>query len=468
MDQRRIFFVLIQILDLCLATLTFFHLFSLSNTGFIPNLPPVQEQLWILPMILLITHVIFFSFGLYEFEKRNFFAKPAWYAIPAAALSGFLSAAMMYLFKNQLSRVFFVTHFTYLAGLVMLMRWGIAHLYRGSQEGRDKNGRHNVLIIGATMLASRLVQVMEANPEFDGNIIGFIDIDKSATGQMFENKPIIGSIDQLEEILRRTAVDEAVFCIKQGWEGGLDKYFMICEEMGVTVRVVADFFNLMLSRTQLDDYYGVPLLTFQSTPDRTFELFIKRVMDIVVAGVGLIVLMPMFIAFALAIKIYDPGPILFAQERVGLNKRRFQFYKFRTMVVNAEALKEELMQHNELDGPAFKMKNDPRITALGRLLRKYSLDEFPQFWNVLVGDMSLVGPRPPVPKEVEKYDRWQLRRLSMRPGLTCIWQVSGRNDIGFLDWMKMDLFYIDNWSLWTDLKILVQTIPAVIMGRGAS
>ena len=193
---------------------------------------------------------------------------------------------------------------------------------------------------------------------------------------------------------------------------------------------------------------------------------IKTAFDYVAGAVGFVVALPVFAVIVLAIKLTSKGPVFFKQERSGLNGRRFQLYKFRTMVDNAEELRETLEAQNEMTGPVFKMANDPRITAVGKILRKISLDEFPQIINVLKGEMSVVGPRPPIPSEVGEYDLWQRRRLSMKPGITCIWQVNGRNKIDFGEWMKMDLEYIDNWSLWLDFKLLLQTVPAVLMATG--
>jgi exopolysaccharide biosynthesis polyprenyl glycosylphosphotransferase len=207
-------------------------------------------------------------------------------------------------------------------------------------------------------------------------------------------------------------------------------------------------------------------LTLSSTPRKGFELFVKAVIDRGVAIVGLILLAPFFALLALLIKLESRGPVFFQQQRSGLNGRVFTLYKFRSMVCDAEARKAELEQSNEMDGPVFKMAKDPRITRIGAFLRRTSLDELPQLINVARGEMSLVGPRPPLPQEVQAYEPWQRRRLSMKPGLTCIWQVSGRNNINFEQWMKMDLEYIDRWSLWFDFQLLLKTLPAVFMGTG--
>jgi len=277
----------------------------------------------------------------------------------------------------------------------------------------------------------------------------------------------LGGIDDLEEILRAFPVDGVVFCTPHDWMVDIQPLLSVCEEMGVTIKIMADFFELPASQMVLEDIDGVPILRYQTTPARLVELMLKRLMDICVSGLLLFLMAPLFMAVAILIKVTMPGPVFFSQKRVGLNGRRFRMWKFRSMVVDAEARKAALAKANEMAGPVFKISNDPRITQLGKLLRRTSIDELPQLWNVLVGDMSLVGPRPPLPKEVNQYERWQLRRLSMRPGLTCIWQVSGRNEVSFHEWMEMDLRYIDTWSFVNDLTILARTVPVVITGRGA-
>jgi exopolysaccharide biosynthesis polyprenyl glycosylphosphotransferase len=198
------------------------------------------------------------------------------------------------------------------------------------------------------------------------------------------------------------------------------------------------------------------------------QLLLKRIMDIILSLVGLIVLSPLLVIVALVVRFTSPGPVLFAQERVGMNKRLFKLYKFRSMYMDAEKRRRELEHLNEMDGPVFKMKNDPRVTPIGRFIRKTSIDELPQLLNVLRGQMSLVGPRPPLLAEVDRYEWLYRRRLSIKPGITCLWQISGRNEISFKQWMEMDKAYIDNWSLWLDIKILAKTIPAVLFSRGAS
>jgi exopolysaccharide biosynthesis polyprenyl glycosylphosphotransferase len=219
-----------------------------------------------------------------------------------------------------------------------------------------------------------------------------------------------------------------------------------------------------MSVTELD---GIPVLAVTRTPTDALALAGKRVIDVVVSAAVLLLTVPLLAATALAIRLESPGPVLFRQRRVGLNGRAFQMLKFRSMLVDAEQRLEGLRARNEMSGPVFKLTHDPRVTPVGRFLRKASIDELPQLWNVLRGEMSLVGPRPPLPSEVSQYQRWQRRRLSVKPGITCTWQVSGRNGIDFEQWMQLDLAYIDNWSLWGDVRICLKTIPAVLSARGA-
>jgi exopolysaccharide biosynthesis polyprenyl glycosylphosphotransferase len=219
---------------------------------------------------------------------------------------------------------------------------------------------------------------------------------------------------------------------------------------------------------ELHEFDGFPLLSFSTTPTNEALLFVRRILDVILAGFILVIFGPLvMLPAAILIKLTSSGPVLFKQTRCGLNGRQFVMYKFRSMVSNAEQLRVELEGLNEMDGPVFKSSRDPRITTVGKIIRRRSIDELPQIFNVLRGDMSLVGPRPPLPAEVARYERWQRRRLSMKPGMTCLWQISGRNEVSFDDWMKLDLTYIDNWSLLLDLKILLKTVPVVLLGRGA-
>jgi len=304
-------------------------------------------------------------------------------------------------------------------------------------------------------------------------VLGCLEVDESFVGK--EIKPgikVIGMIDDLGKILREHIVDELVFAMPLKGIENAHEYIALAEVFGVPTRIIPDWqiHRLMyqpdIASIRIEDFLGIPTMAFTTTPAKPAELLIKTAFDYVTSAIGLVIILPLFLVISLCVKLTSKGPVFFKQDRCGLNGRRFQLLKFRTMVENAEELKGTLKAQNEMTGPVFKITNDPRVTLAGRILRKLSLDELPQPINILRGEMSLVGPRPPIPSEVENYELWQMRRLSMKPGITCIWQVNGRNHVEFGEWMKMDLQYIDNWSIWLDLKLLLATVPAVLMATG--
>ena len=276
------------------------------------------------------------------------------------------------------------------------------------------------------------------------------------------------SLAQLPELLREHVIDEVIFAVGREGLEKLEETFLLCEEEGVKTRVLLTFFPHLISKVYLERLRDMPLLTFSTTPENEFLLLLKRVTDLVMASLLLVVLSPLCLLLVALIKLTSSGPIFYRQTRCGLGGRKFKVHKFRSMRTGADFLRDELAALNEMDGPVFKIRDDPRCTAVGRFMRKFSLDELPQLINILKGDMSFVGPRPPLPEEVEKYEGWQRRRLRMPPGLTCLWALEGRNNLNFKRWMELDLEYIDNWSVALDWKILLKTIPVVLLGRGAS
>ncbi len=281
--------------------------------------------------------------------------------------------------------------------------------------------------------------------------------------------PVLGKVARLEEVLCQVPVDIVYIAgnvQKHGAE--MQAAIKVCERFGIPFALPAHPFRMDRARPEHSHVVGDGYLHFVTHAPAPHQMAIKRLFDIISSAAALVVLSPLLVTVAVIIKLTSRGPIFFKQKRVGLHGKPFEMLKFRSMVVNAEELKEKLAALNEQTGPVFKIKNDPRITPIGRFIRKYSIDELPQLLNVLRGEMSVVGPRPPLPKEVEKYAAWQRRRLSVRPGLTCIWQVSGRNQISFEDWMYLDMQYIDNWTLMTDLGLILKTVPVVVTGRGAS
>ena len=322
----------------------------------------------------------------------------------------------------------------------------------------------NVLFVGDKSLVP-IVNKFSRHKEWGYNIIGVVgDNLGDVLSKSIKVKPKDSDIDK---ILTEETVDELIYCYEIPEMHDVQNMLMSCNEVGVVFRMYSPVFNMLSNKTHLHFFGTTPLLTISNTPLDYLSLKLKRAIDFSSTLIATIILSPVFVTIAVIIAITSPGPVFFKQIRVGLRGRKFWLYKFRTMVTNAEDLKEDLKKHNEMDGPVFKMTHDPRITKVGRMLRKTGLDELPQFFNVLLGHMSLVGPRPPVPQEVEEYERWQLRRLSMKPGITCIWQISeNRNDITFEEWMRMDLEYIDNWSLRLDFVIIIRTVRALLRADG--
>ena len=280
--------------------------------------------------------------------------------------------------------------------------------------------------------------------------------------------PVLGEIEDIPRIVESNVVDDVIFAVHRRDLDRLEDLFLSLQEQGIRTRFAMDLFPHTRARVELEELDGIPLLTFATTPTSQIQLMAKRALDVALASLVAAARHADGGVIALAIKLTSGGTVLFRQTRCGLNGRFFTLYKFRTMVEDAEERRGELPHLNEMNGPVFKCAAIRGSRRFGRFLRRFTLDELPQLWNVLRGDMSLVGPRPPIPEEVAQYQRWHRRRLSMKPGLTCLWQISGRNDIDFDRWMQLDLQYIDNWSPLLDLKILLRTIPAVLSGKGAS
>jgi exopolysaccharide biosynthesis polyprenyl glycosylphosphotransferase len=350
------------------------------------------------------------------------------------------------------------------AALLILFRLSlVALLHQYRSHGRSNR---NLLIIGTGDRAREFADRICENRSWGLHILGFFDFHRTGLWR-YRDIPLVGHPDGLSDIIAHNQVDYVVIAVEKKDLTLTDHAFAVSEEMGVMVAVLTDYYFHPISRSSATSFLDTPAVIYGSAPTARLPLTIKSCLDRIGGLAGALVTLPLAIAASVAVKLEDGGPIFFRQTRSGRNGRPFTMYKFRTMAPNAEELKASLLPQNEMSGPVFKMQQDPRITKVGAVLRKTSLDEIPQFFNILRGDMSLVGPRPPLPTEVARYDRWQRRKLSVKPGLTCLWQINGRNRIDFDDWMKLDLDYIDNWSLWLDAKILLKTVPAVFKGDGA-
>ncbi len=366
-----------------------------------------------------------------------------------------------YISRTLIAAVFLVTIVLLTLEKVLLL------IFLHNLRAKGFNFR-NILIVGTGDRAKKFVTHVNSHKEYGIKILGVIDEDETRIGQDICGYKVVGDLGFIPDILLSTAVDHVIFIVPRASLDKIQPIILTCETLGVSVSIAMDLFQTQFTKPRQDVMLGFPLLTFETTSHKHQALIFKRIIDILVSAFFMIVLAPLFFALIVIIRCTSEGPALFSQERCSVNGRRFKLYKFRTMVKDAEGKLKELMAHNQMDGPAFKMDNDPRVTPIGKFLRKFSLDELPQFYNVFKGDMSLIGPRPPLPSEVEKYDFWQRRRLSMRPGLTCLWQVSGRNKIkDFDEWARLDLKYIDEWSPMLDTMIFLKTIPTVLFAVGA-
>lgn len=342
-----------------------------------------------------------------------------------------------------------------------------ATLRQARKHGLDQR---NILIVGSGPRACKFAQTIESRPELGYRIMGYVDQQWPGLEALIASgQPVVADFEGLDEFLRTNIVDEVVIALPfRSLHSQAAQVAAACEVQGITIRVLSNVFDLTIVNSRSDDAEAGLLMTHYTGLQEGWRTDAKRLFDILASSLLLLLSSPLLLLIAALIKVTDPGPVFFAQSRVGLSKRRFKMYKFRTMVVNAEQRMRQLEHLNEVSGPVFKLKDDPRVTPIGKLLRKSSLDELPQLINVLKGEMSLVGPRPLPVRDYEGFNQdWQRRRFSVRPGLTCLWQIAGRSSIPFETWMQLDLQYIDRWSFWLDMQILARTIPAVLRGFGA-
>lgn len=372
-----------------------------------------------------------------------------------------------FIMRLDLSRAFLLLFFTYSTLFLVAFRWRAASVV--GLIRREFSAPHYVMVVGTGERALEIGRALERSSAYGVRLSGFLH-DHSQAEQSdqvtLSRRYTVHPLRSLPELLKRQVVDEIIFAVDSRRLAELEEVFLLCDEEGVRTHVAVGFFPHVNSSVYLDRLGTAPLLTFAAAPDDEVLLFVKRVTDVVLAAVSLVALLPAMLVIAVLIRLTSRGPVIFRQVRCGLNGRRFVCYKFRSMCDGAEKMRPSLEHLSERE-TAFKIMRDPRLTPLGRVLRKFSIDEWPQLWNVLRGEMSLVGPRPAVPEEVERYKRWHRRRLRMRPGLTCLWAINGRDKVDFETWMKLDMQYIDAWSLTLDWKIILRTIPQVLLGKGA-
>ena len=452
--------------DLVLVEVAFFlaHAVWASSAS---GRPAVSiRSLWLPPTAALVWLFFLDANGLY-YSYRTVRGRDLAFGIAQSIIQGtVVLGTAIYLLHAEVGRSllvsFAMTSFVALLGGRLLVHATLAGV---RQRGWNYN---SILVLGTGRTARELVRGLRRNAHWGIRVFGYLSTEPGERGQRIEGTEVLATIDDFESILASTAIDEVAIALPEISADGLAELIAICEREGVKARVIADLYRSAASRVVVEELDGLPIVTFAVGPGVGWQMVCKQVIDRVGALALALVFLPLMIAVAVAIKLGSPGPVLFVQERVGLRKRKFRLYKFRTMVKDAEARRSELASLNELPSPVFKISADPRVTRVGRWLRRFSIDELPQLWNVLIGEMSFIGPRPPLSEEVAQYEDWQRRRLSMKPGISGLWQVAGRGRVlEFSDWVKLDLEYIDNWSLALDLRILLWTVPTVIFGKGA-
>jgi exopolysaccharide biosynthesis polyprenyl glycosylphosphotransferase len=451
-----------QLMDAGLFALSFWLSYALRSNQDIIDLFGLQE--WTVPFetyvrlyLILIPAAPLILEGMGFYSRSPFCARriTAWMLFKACFFTTLGLVLTMFLFRLPPVARGVVVWFGFISfGLVFIKEEMLRRL--ASTQMAQAQYRRRVILVGASEETARMETELKAKSEQEIEIVGRLNLSETP-------------VERLVEMLHEHSANGVILSARHAYFEQVEAAIRACELEGVEAWLVADFFKAQISRTNFDDFYGWPVLVFRSTPDSSWPRVVKQLMDSVGSFLLLALGWPIFVVIALLIKLTSPGPVFFRQQRSGCNGQPFTIYKFRTMVTNAEQLKHELAAMNEMSGPVFKVTNDPRVTRVGKVLRKFSFDELPQLFNVLRGEMSLVGPRPLPVDEVKRFnDLAHRRRLSVKPGITCLWQISGRNNVSdFKEWVRLDLEYIDNWSLWLDVKILWRTLPAVLAGTGA-
>lgn len=404
--------------------------------------------------------------GMYKpLRTRNFWVT-LWILIKSAFFADLAFGMFVFLFKlHFMSRMFFAL-FAMLSFGFILAEKTLVYFVMHSVRKRGHNQRR-LLVVGTGRRAAGFIHKIQAHPEWGLKILGAIDDEPGRGIESVDGIRIVGGLEDIPEILHDQAIDEVIFIVPRLRLHYIENAIKKCEIEGVKVTLAVDLFDLKIAKSYQTELDGIPLLTFKTTVPSELDVFLKRAIDIIISGICILIFSSFLLIISMLIKLTSKGPIFYKQERIGLNGRRFTMYKFRTMQIGAQEKLSQVDIYKEIYEDQWRKTKLQYVTPIGRYLRKFSFDEFPQFFNVFWGHMSLVGPRPTLPQEVRQYETWHRRRFSMRPGLTCLWQVNGRREVKFKEWMEMDMEYLDNWSLWLDFKILLKTIPAVLFGSGA-
>jgi exopolysaccharide biosynthesis polyprenyl glycosylphosphotransferase len=420
--------------------------------------------------LLLFWHVVFSAMRLYASHRMSTRAQEVADIVKATSVASLGLWLAAWLFHIHMASARFLILFFAVSTVLLVLSRMVLRFVLGKTREHGRNLR-NVLIVGTSPRAVDFAERIQNNSVLGYRVIGFADQAWAGTDLFRQaGHTLACDLDGLPEFLRKNVVDEVVIALPmRSFHDDASRVAALCEQQGIVVRVLSNIFNLQLSQSRAEELGTDSCVMHYRGVTDGWPVVGKRILDFCIALIALVAVSPFMLLAAALIKLTSPGPIFFKQKRIGQNKRRFTIYKFRSMFIDAEERMRQIEHLNEVSGPVFKIKNDPRITPVGALLRKTSIDELPQLLNVLSGDMSLVGPRPLPIRDYEGFSEdWHRRRFSVRPGITCLWQVNGRSSIPFEQWMELDMQYIDKWSLWLDLKILARTIPAVLKGFGAA
>lgn len=459
---------LILVLDLVIVASVYVAALRVYQVNFVGKSFDAATHLSLLPVILLIFSV---SRNLVNKELKihgQLFSAQVTSIVKEVAMTIAVMAVLILLLElDQFSRAVLITFSIGVTFSLVVARYFLVWFYFG-RRANSVETHLQVLIVGSGRRARLLGDQLQVHSEWGVHIVGYLDPTGKSAGRRM-NDEILGHVNDIGRILRDNVVEDVIVALPRSMLGDVQKIIDACQEEGVRLRFMADFYEFEAARLRLTEIGGIPLLSFEPVARDEGALLAKRIFDLVVTLASMPIVLPLLLLIAVAIRLDSKGPVIFMQDRIGLHKRAFKMYKFRSMWVDAEERLAEVEHLNEADGPNFKIKDDPRITRIGRFIRKSSIDELPQLFNVISGDMSLVGPRPMSKRDVSLFDKGvQRKRFSVRPGITCLWQISGRSDLSFEEWLKLDLQYIDNWSFWLDLKVLLKTIPAVLKGGGAA
>jgi exopolysaccharide biosynthesis polyprenyl glycosylphosphotransferase len=417
-------------------------------------------------ILTLLLGLVYRKEGLYRL-RRGF----PWFDEIYAIINGTTTGIVIMVVLVFISRPAFYSRLIFFyAGAIIVVLLSFSRLAKNLLVRRWRKhgiGVARAIIVGAGEVGRTVIRTMVAHPELGYQIIGFVDDDPAKGTTDIGRFKGLGSLDNLARLIQDEAIDEVIITLPWQYHRKIMAIIAQCERENVRARIVPDLFQMTISRMAINEMAGIPLIGVKQVTISGIDRVVKRVVDFVFSLSLLVAGAPLMALIALAIKLDSPGPVLFAQQRVGKGGRPFTCYKFRSMVVGAEEQKDALRDLNEADGPIFKIKDDPRMTRVGRWLRRFSFDEFPQFYNVLRGEMSLIGPRPPLPEEVTQYQAWHMRRLETSPGITGLWQVSGRSELPFDEMVLLDIYYAEQWSPALDMKIFLRTIPKILFGDGA-